>query len=147
METMCYRTTDCVIETGEAPATVRAARPLFLVREAITPSSSQPRLLDRLRLALRSRHYSRRTEKTYLMWVRRFIFFHNVRHPAEMAEPEINTFLTHLAVEKRVSASTQNQALCALLFLYRHVLGRSAAKSASWAKSSARGSPSACPLS
>lgn len=58
------------------------------------------------------------------MWVRRFIFFHNVRHPAEMAEPEINAFLTHLAVQKRVSASTQNQALCALLFLYRHVLGR-----------------------
>ncbi len=58
------------------------------------------------------------------MWVRRFIFFHSVRHPAEMSEPEINAFLTDLAVEKRVSASTQNQALSALLFLYRHVLDR-----------------------
>ena len=58
------------------------------------------------------------------MWVKRFIYFHNVRHPAEMAESEINAFLTHLAVEKHVSASTQNQALSALLFLYRHVIGR-----------------------
>ena len=57
------------------------------------------------------------------MWVKRFIYFHNVRHPAEMAESEINAFLTHLAVEKHVSASTQNQALSALLFLYRHVIG------------------------
>jgi integron integrase len=74
--------------------------------------------------ALRSRHYSRRTEQTYLHWVRRYIFFHEVRHPAEMAEPEINAFLTHLAVNDKVSASTQNQALSGLLFLYRHVIGR-----------------------
>ena len=74
--------------------------------------------------ALRSRHYSRRTEQTYCKWVKRYIFFHNIRHPAEMAEPEINAFLTHLAVKEKVSASTQNQALSALLFLYRHVLGR-----------------------
>jgi len=84
----------------------------------------KPKLLDQLREALRSRHYSRRTEQTYCLWVKRFIFFHNVRHPAEMAEPEINAFLTHLAVKEKVSASTQNQALSALLFLYRHVLGR-----------------------
>ena len=58
------------------------------------------------------------------MWVKRFIYFHNVRHPAEMAESEINALLTHLAVEKHVSASTQNQSLSALLFLYRHVIGR-----------------------
>ena len=82
-----------------------------------------PRLLDRLRQALRSRHYSRRTEQTYCQWVKRYIYFHNVRHPAEMAEPEINVFLTNLAVKEKVSASTQNQALSALLFLYRHVLG------------------------
>lgn len=94
------------------------------VREGPPPTYSEPRLLDRLRDALRSRHYSRRTEKTYVMWVRRFIFFHDVRHPAEMAEAEINAFLTHLAVEGKVSASTQNQALSALLFLYRHVIGR-----------------------
>ena len=84
----------------------------------------KPKLLDRLREALRSRHYSRRTEQTYSHWVKRFIFFNKVRHPAEMAEPEINTFLTHLAVKEKVSASTQNQALSALLFLYRHVLDR-----------------------
>ncbi|MFH1007292.1 MAG: integron integrase [Candidatus Latescibacterota bacterium] len=84
----------------------------------------KPRLLDCLREALRSRHYSRRTEQTYCQWVKRFIHFHNVRHPAEMSEPEINAFLTHLAVKENVSASTQNQALSALLFLYRYVLGR-----------------------
>jgi len=89
----------------------------------VTPRP-QPKLLDRLREALRSRHYSRRTEQAYCHWVRRFIFFHKLRHPADMAEPEINTFLTHLAVKEKVSASTQNQALSALLFLYRHVLGR-----------------------
>ena len=84
----------------------------------------KPKLLDQLRLALRTRHYSRRTESAYCHWVKRFIYFHNIRHPAEMAEPEINAFLTHLAVKRKVSASTQNQALSALLFLYRHVLNR-----------------------
>jgi len=87
-------------------------------------SGKQPKLLDRLRLALRSRHYSRRTEQTYCYWVKKYIFFHNVRHPDEMGEKEINAFLTHLAVKERVSSSTQNQALSALLFLYRHVLSR-----------------------
>lgn len=87
-------------------------------------SASQPKLLDRLAQALRARHYSRRTEKTYSHWVKRFIYFHHVRHPAEMAEPEINAFLTQLAVKEKVGASTQNQALAALLFLYRHVIGR-----------------------
>src|SRR5216684_3067303 len=82
----------------------------------------QPRLLDRVRIAIRTRHYSLRTEEAYVGWIRRYIFFHNKRHPQEMGEPEINSFLSHLAVKGRVSASTQNQALCALLFLYRHVL-------------------------
>ena len=81
-------------------------------------------ILDRLREALRCRHYSRRTEQAYGLWVSRFVFFHHMRPPAEMAEPEINAFLTHLAIKERVSASTQNQALSALLFLYRHVLDR-----------------------
>jgi integron integrase len=85
---------------------------------------AKPKLLDQLREALRSRHYSDRTEQTYCSWVKRFIYFHNVRHPQEMAEPEINAFLTYLAVKEKVAASTQNQALSALLFLYRHVLGR-----------------------
>jgi integron integrase len=77
-----------------------------------------------MRDALRSRHYSPRTEKAYTLWVKRYIHFHNRRHPAEMGEVEINEFLTHLAVEEKVSASTQNQALAGVLFLYRHVLGR-----------------------
>jgi len=81
-----------------------------------------PKLLDRVRIAIRTRHYSLRTEEAYVGWIRRFIFFHNKRHPADMEEPEINSFLSHLSVKAHVSASTQNQALCALLFLYRHVL-------------------------
>jgi integron integrase len=85
--------------------------------------ATEPKLLDQLRDALRSRHYSARTEKAYCGWVRRYVYFHRLRHPAEMGETEINAFLTHLAVEEDVSASTQNQALSALLFLYRHVLG------------------------
>jgi hypothetical protein len=75
-----------------------------------------PKLLEQRRTALRSRHYSRRTEKACVMWARRFVRFHDLRHPAQLAEPEINAFLTHLAVEGHVSASTQNQALSALLF-------------------------------
>jgi len=98
--------------------------PVVLAPAGTPPLSRQPKLLDRLRDALRARHYSPRTEQSYRHWVKRFIFFHHVRHPAEMAEPEINTFLTHLAVREKVSASTQNQAPSALLFLYRHVLDR-----------------------
>lgn len=81
-----------------------------------------PKLMDELRAALRARHYSPRTEKAYCQWARRYIHFHGLRHPAEMTEPEINAFLTHLAVEDKVAASTQNQALAAILFLYRHVI-------------------------
>ena len=85
---------------------------------------AQPRLLDRVRHAIRARHYSLRTEEAYIGWIKRYIFFHDKRHPAEMAEPEINAFVTHLAVEGPVGASTQTQALSALLFLYRHVLSK-----------------------
>ncbi|MGA7990048.1 MAG: integron integrase [Thermoanaerobaculia bacterium] len=81
-----------------------------------------PRLLDRLRAALRARHYSLRTEQSYVHWVKRFILFHGKRHPDTMGEPEINAFLSSLATDGKVAASTQNQALSALLFLYRHVL-------------------------
>jgi integron integrase len=95
-----------------------------IFEDQATYESRPPKLLDRLRQALRARHYSRRTEDTYVHWVRRYIFYHRLRHPNEMAEPEINAFLTHLAVNEKVSASTQNQALSALLFLYRHLLGR-----------------------
>ena len=85
-------------------------------------SVRRPRLLDRVREAIRARHYSRRTEKSYVGWIRRFILFHGKRHPSEMGEAEIARFLSSLAVERRVAASTQNQALNALLFLYREVL-------------------------
>jgi integrase len=81
-----------------------------------------PKLLDRARTEIRARHYSPRTEETYVAWMKRFILFHNKRHPASMGADEVNAFLTSLAVERRVSALTQNQALSAILFLYRHVL-------------------------
>jgi integron integrase len=83
-----------------------------------------PRLLDRVRAALRVRHYSQRTEAAYVSWIRRYIHFHRIRHPDEMGSAEVVEFLSDLAVKSRVSASTQNQALAALLFLYRSVLGR-----------------------
>ena len=82
-----------------------------------------PRLSDRLREALRTRHYSPRTEQAYVSWVLRYVRFHRLRHPQELGEKEINAFLTHLAVKENVSASTQNQALAALLLLDRNVLG------------------------
>jgi len=81
-----------------------------------------PRLLERLRRAVRVRHYSRRTEEAYTAWVRRFILFHGKRHPQTMGEPEVARFLTWLATERRVSSNTQSQALSAILFLYREVL-------------------------
>jgi integron integrase len=81
-----------------------------------------PKLLDRVRQALQTRHYSRRTEKTYVAWIRRYILFHGKRHPAEMGAPELSRFLSWLAVDGKVAASTQNQALSALLFLYQEVL-------------------------
>jgi integron integrase len=77
-----------------------------------------------MRTELRSRHYSRRTEHAYVRWVKHFVRYHGFRHPSEIGEEEVNRFLTHLATERRVSASTQGQALSALLFLYRRVLGR-----------------------
>lgn len=92
------------------------------ISPAVAGEPRPPRLLDRVRIAIRTRHYSLRTEEAYVGWIKRFIFFHGKRHPQEMGEPEIGRFLSHLAVTDHVSASTQNQALSALLFLYRHVL-------------------------
>lgn len=87
------------------------------------PCGPQPlKLLDRVRQAIRVRHYSRRTEDAYVLWIRRYILFHHKAHPSTMGSAEIEAFLTSLAVERHVSASTQNQALSALLFLYREVL-------------------------
>ena len=78
-----------------------------------------PKLLDQVRDAVRTRHYSRRTEEAYVAWILRYIVFHRTTHPTQMGASEISQFLTWLAVDRRVSASTQNQALSALLFLYK----------------------------
>ena len=81
------------------------------------------KLLDVVRDNVRVKHYSISTERTYIHWIKQYIFYHNKKHPIEMAKPEIEQFLTHLAVERKVSPSTQNQAFSALLFLYKEVLG------------------------
>ena len=88
-----------------------------------TPARGRnPKLLDQVRDVLRRKHFSLRTEQAYVGWIRRFILYHGKRHPREMAEAEVTEFLTHLARDGRVAASTQNQALSALLFLYQQVL-------------------------
>lgn len=84
--------------------------------------AQKKKLLDEVRDLLRVKHYAYRTEQAYVSWIKRFILFHDKRHPRDMGTPEIRAFLTYLAVEKNVSASTQTQAFSALLFLYRHVL-------------------------
>jgi site-specific recombinase XerD len=86
-----------------------------------TPAT-KPRLLDEVRNAIRRKHYSLRSEDTYAHWIKRFIYFSGKRHPAQLGEPEVTAFLNHLAVERDVAAATQNQALSALLFLYKEVL-------------------------
>jgi integron integrase len=111
-----------------APAFTRAADELALpdgcslLHESGSSQPQPPRLLDRVRLAIRTRHYSPRTEKSYVAWVRRYVLFHSRRHPSELGADDVTRFLSHLATAGHVSASTQNQALCALLFLYREVL-------------------------
>jgi integron integrase len=92
--------------------------------QAVTsrPPDQEAKLLDQVSNVLRTKHYSIRTEKAYNDWIYRFIIFHSKRHPREMGAPEIGQFLTHLAVEKHVAPSTQNQALSAILFLYKEVL-------------------------
>ncbi|MFP5304807.1 MAG: integron integrase [Gammaproteobacteria bacterium] len=86
-------------------------------------SPGGPRLLDRVRHAVRKKHYSLSTEESYVGWIRRFILFHGKQHPAAMGAAQVEAFLSHLAVDRNVAASTQNQALAAILFLYRDVLG------------------------
>ena len=108
--------------------------------QGAAPPAHRPRLLDQVRDAIRRRHYSYRTEETYAHWIKRFIFFHGKRHPAEMGEPEVTAFLNHLAREGGVASSTQNQALAAVLFLDREVLGRNLGwlEGLEWAKRPAR---------
>ena len=85
-------------------------------------TTQTPKFLDQVRLALRKKHYSIRTESAYVNWIKRFILFHHKRHPQEMNTPEVEQFLTNLAVDHHLSPSSQNQALAALLFLYQQVL-------------------------
>jgi len=91
---------------------------------ARAPGGNKPKLLDQVREAIRMRHYSIRTEEAYVGWIRRFILFHGKRHPLEMGEDEITQFLSVLAGRGQLRASTQHQALCALVFLNRHVLSQ-----------------------
>jgi site-specific recombinase XerD len=105
------------------------SRPCPLVPLAIrlppppSPPLRAPRLLDHVRERIRYHHYSLKTEKSYVHWVRRFVHFHGLRHPRDMGGPEVEAFLAHLANSRQVSSSTHHQALCALLYLYRRVLG------------------------
>jgi len=113
-----------------APPRARAAPPSTIPKPAVTaapiralPGVQTQRLEDRLAAELRLRHYSPRTGEAYQHWYRRFVVFHGLRHPNQLGTPEIGAFLTHLAVAEHCAPATQNQALCAILFLYRHVLG------------------------
>jgi site-specific recombinase XerD len=107
---------------------------------ANVPRQPQPKLLDQVRAKIRTMHYSRRTEEAYLNWMAKFVLFHNKRHPKEMREKEISEFLSHLAVAGNVAASTQNQAMCALVYLYKQVLERDMGefKGLVWAKRPAK---------
>ena len=107
-----------------SPSSYMPSPPQF--RDSRRPASEihKLKLLDQVRHVLRFRHYSYQTEKTYVHWIKRFIFFHDKRHPREMGKEEVECFLTSLAVDRQVSAATQNQALHALLFLYREVLAQ-----------------------
>ncbi|MGE0826701.1 MAG: integron integrase [Candidatus Binatia bacterium] len=121
---------------GVVPRDPRRSHPRFIPSSSFPTSSltdsagrtfhaadtHKPKLLDHVRHVLRFRHYSYQTEKTYIHWIKRFILFHQKRHPAVMGKAEVEQFLTALAVDRHVSAATQNQALHALLFLYREVL-------------------------
>ena len=108
-----------------APAYLGVSEPSFAIVAEEPPAyrPGPPKLLDRVRTAIRTRHLSGRTEEAYVFWIRRYILFHDKRHPASLGAEEVTRFLSSLAVKRRLSASTQNQALSSLLFLYRHVLG------------------------
>src|SRR6267143_3029703 len=100
----------------------RMSQPGLIKSPAAQPSKEKPKLLHQVRAVLRTRHLSMRTEQAYVQWIRRFILFHHKRHPQEMGEQEIRQFISDLAVNAKISASTQTVALSALLFLYRDVL-------------------------
>lgn len=96
-------------------------KPNATTSRTLSDTQQKPRLLEQMRAAIRTKHYSLATEKNYLQWAKRFILFHGKRHPGDMGAPEVEAFLSALATERNVSASTQNHALHAILFLYRDV--------------------------
>jgi site-specific recombinase XerD len=98
------------------------AEPSFSNGGGLPSADGKPQLLDAVRGVIRCKHYSIRTEQSYVDWIKRYIYFHNKQHPKDLGEEHISAFLTHLAVKRKVASSTQNQALCALVFLYRQVL-------------------------
>ena len=110
--------------------------PLFVQKNETGSSSVQPektdvpkpRLLDQVRDTIRRKHYSIRTEQSYIDWIKRFIYFHDKQHPRDLNESHITEFLNFLAVQKKVASSTQNQALCALVFLYKEVVKKDLAQ-------------------
>jgi integron integrase len=134
LELLTYSPTSTPLEAltpPPSPTPLDALTPPRSPGRSLTPAGSawtsgpaHIRLLDRLRQAIRTLHYSRRTERAYAYWVKRFVTHYGLRDPADMSADEIRGFLSHLAVNERVSASTQNQALCALLFLYGRVLAK-----------------------
>src|SRR6266566_3624909 len=111
MPLICGASTDLVVLYGSAY--------LYQITLKFMPT---PKLLDQVRTVIHVKHFSLSTERSYVSWIRRFILFHNKKHPKEMAESEIRQFISHLAVDAKISASTQTVALSALLFLYRDVL-------------------------
>ena len=113
----------CEAKIVEGDMTIHYDDPKFVPSEGkVSEPISKPRLINQVREVIRCKHYSIRTEQTYVDWIRRYIYYHNKQHPKHLSEQHINAFLTHLAVNRKVAASTQNQALCALVFLYRNVL-------------------------
>src|ERR1041385_2844480 len=100
---------------------IRLSRDHVVSSTKVIPNP-KAKLLDQVREVLRVKHYALRTEEVYVLWIKRYIFFHQKRHPREMGAPEVQAFLSDLAVNQKVSASTQNQALNALVFLYDQVL-------------------------
>jgi len=109
-------------------------------QNAKTDRTEKPKLLDQVRTKIRVKHYSLRTEEAYVKWIKRYIWFHNKKHPIEMGEKEISEFLSHLAVNGNVAASTQNQAMCAIVFLYKQVLEKDLGEfqDLTWAKRPAK---------
>jgi integron integrase len=95
-----------------------------IIAEPQRPAYRGPKLLERVRRIIRAKHFSHRTEEAYVSWIRRFILFHSKKHPVLLDREDVREFVTYLAVKRRVSASTQNQALCAIIFLYKNVIGR-----------------------